>query len=563
MRKQLKISLNENNVKKIFLVIIFFTFILLLYKNPFSERNLIPNLEPFPDSIHYLNPALNLATGHGLLLGREGRVSSPNVPFLYSLTLTPGFLLVKDVRFFYFTNVLLAFCGLLFFYKFLKKISLTSYIALLILFLYATNYFIYWYPNLPMAENLVLPLFLIALYLLVARLTIKNAIIAAIVGVGFYATKYASLILTITFLSLYLLKILLALYPVSKESRLSFKIEKKQAALPLAFGLSTLISFTVFFLAEFLKGNNILYQIYALMVPILIKAPVVQSEGLPVAVGSWFSVSYFSRNFPVYLGAITGDSMRFLWDFTPIVPKYIAIPALAGIFAGLFKSGYRFISFSLLILILMPIIFISTFYSNDARYIYNAIPSLLAGFGLFLNFVFKFFEEKKLQKVFYGLLLSFFLLYAFSNLYRLKYQIVLNLKYAETPWYYVSAKTFDDYFATLPKSQEPPILISSIPPYYIDFFNKSGFKQLPLSREQEFTKGNAIVWGVNDYSDFIKMYKKYIEHGSDLYVTNAGLGNTGYLYRDYNLIKDNFTLTEVKEGCLNTCNIFKLNPKNP
>ena len=46
------------------------TFTLLLLKNPFSERNLISNLEPYPDTIHYINPALSFIKGNGFIVER-------------------------------------------------------------------------------------------------------------------------------------------------------------------------------------------------------------------------------------------------------------------------------------------------------------------------------------------------------------------------------------------------------------------------------------------------------------------------------------------------------------
>lgn len=552
----------EKYLKILFMAAIVVTFLLLLYKNPFSERNLVPNLEPFPDTIHYLNPALSFIKGHGLVIERDSRSMNPSVPFLYSIALVPGFLLVSDVRFFYITNIILALAGLFFFNKFLSEVIKNKYIVLMVLFLYVTNYFIYWYPNLPMAENLMLPLYLISLYLLVSKVTTKNIILASIIGIGFYATKYANLILTITFLILYLTKILITIYKTPKKIKLSFTFENEKPTLPAVFCLSTFLAFSVFFSIEFLtKGNNILYQVYELIAPIFAAAP--RGDGGVVApVQSWFSLSYFSKNFPIYINAIMGNPMRFLWDFTPLVPKYIALPALIGILAGILIKGFKFFSFSLLLLILTPIIFISTFYSTDARYIYNSLPSLLTGFGLFLNFIYLALKQKKLEKFFYLLLIVFFLFYAFTNLYRIKYQIALNLKHTETPWYYISARTFNDYFSSLSKTEKPPTLITALPPYYVDFYNHSGFRLLPLSREQEFTKVKEIVWGDNDYSNFVKLYSAYLERGEDLYVTNAGLGGTGYLNRDYDLIKNNFTLTKVKDGCLDTCNIFRLTPKN-
>ena len=90
-------------------------FILLLAKNPFSIRTLIPNFEPYPDTIHYINSAQSFIRGHGLQIWREGRILKTTVPPLYSLVLIPIFLINIDARMFYFANVFLAFGSFLFF----------------------------------------------------------------------------------------------------------------------------------------------------------------------------------------------------------------------------------------------------------------------------------------------------------------------------------------------------------------------------------------------------------------------------------------------------------------
>ena len=64
-----------------------------------------------------------------------------------------------------------------------------------------------------MAENLVLTLYSIGLYLLVSKLTLKNAFFAGTVGISFYATKYASISLTLTYLFIYAFKVFLSLIP--------------------------------------------------------------------------------------------------------------------------------------------------------------------------------------------------------------------------------------------------------------------------------------------------------------------------------------------------------------
>lgn len=559
----------EKFINLLLLIVIFLTFSLLLLKNPFSQRNLIPNLEPFPDSIHYLNPPLSFLEGKGFVIEREGRTIRPAVPFLYSTSLIPGFLINRDARSFYFTNVILALLGLVFFYKFLGKVLSNTYITLFILLLYTTNYFIFWYPNLPMAENLVLTLYLIGLYLLVSRLTIRNAFFAGVIGISFYATKYASSSLTLTYLFLYFSKVFLNLIPEFRNFNLNslwqnpnkFLKRKYIFSVPLSFILgsgSALLLF--FFIDSLVRGNNIFSQLLEHVGSLVVSKT---SSGSTSAPEGWFSFGYFKEHLLIYLNALLGNQMRFLWDYTPLTPKYIALPAIAGIIISLFKSQKKFLSFALMFFILVPIIAISPFYTTDARYIYHVIPTLLTGFGLFLVFIYNLLERLKLKKAFYMLLIALFVFYCVTNFQRLKYQIALNLKHSETPWHYMSVKNFNNYFQT--GSIDPydkPMLITALQPFYIDFFSNSNYTLLPLSNSQEFYRRAETVWGPNDYSDFITLYTKYLKGGREVYVSNAALGNGGFLYNGFNAIKDNFILEEVKNGCFDSCNIYKLTPKN-
>src|SRR5258708_7892725 len=172
---------------------------LLLLRNPYSDRTLIPNLEPYPDSIHYISPALGLLRGQGLNINREGRKLLPGVPPLYSLVLVPGFILNQDVRTFYIVNIVLAFVAFFFFYLIVAKITSNKFFLFLLMCLYATNYTLYWFPELAMAENLILPLILVALYLLVSPVTSRKAFLAGAIAFSFFPTKFASLPLCFAF----------------------------------------------------------------------------------------------------------------------------------------------------------------------------------------------------------------------------------------------------------------------------------------------------------------------------------------------------------------------------
>lgn len=527
--------------------------LLLLYKSPFSDRNLISNLEPYPDTIHYITPAISFIKGEGFFMKREGRIKYPSVPFLYSAVLMPGFLMNSDARMFYFTNVLMAFLSLYLLFKIVDKLFQNPYITGFVLFLYVTNYFIYWYPTLAMADNLIIPLFLLAVLLLLEKNTPKRVLMTGLLAVGFYATKYAAVPLAAAMLLLCELKILLS-------------DEKQKIRFSAILLVSFLAAFVLFFGFEYLtKRTNIFESISTLFMPLFSEVTKI-SSGIPaVSSNSWFSLDYFPKNFKDYLGAITGHRMRFLWDSTPLVPKYIAVFGLFGLFFGLFTRKFRFIAICLLVFLFSQIVFMSAFYSTDGRYIYHAIPVILIGFGLFLTIIkdFLFIQKaKNLKIVFYLFLAVFFTGYLTTCFSRLKYQVSLNIRHTETPWYYVSIEEANKYFDSSPENNnKKPILISALPPYYVDYFSGNRYLLLPLSYNQEFPKEKEIVWGPQDYSDLIKLYSKYLNKGYEVYVSNYGLGNEAYLHADFDKINSNFTLVKVHEGCFNACNVFKLTPK--
>lgn len=554
----LKKYLTVKNLAVFLLLANFLTFTMLLLKNPFSERNLISNLEPYPDTIHYISPALSLIHGKGFNIEREGRVIEPTVPFLYSAILVPLYLIHDDARTFYFTNVLIAMGGALLFYLFLTRVVSNRFIPPLTLFLYVTNYFVYWYPNLAMAENLGLGLFMASIFLLTSKVTTKNIILAGILAVSFYAAKYAYFTLSAVFITAYLIKILLEEKLLNSFSYKRMNIKKYRTI--FIFVSCLVISLGVFFLVEYsIRGVVVFQKIQYLLEPL---TGISKEEVSPASVNSWFSYTYFDKNFQIYSGAVMGNPMRFLWDFTPLLPKYLAILSLTGLLAGIVIKKYRLTAAYLAGSIVLPILFLSTFYAADARYIFNTIPALLGGLAILLSILFKFLSRKKLTHIFYAGLILIFIFYSVGSFMRIKYQTVLNLKYAETPWNYISVKTFNEFFGNRNFTPDKkPVLITALQPFYIDIFSNGKFKLLPLAKDQEFTNNSTIVWGEEDYSDFIGIYRKYLRDNREVFVTNASLGNEGYLYLGYDRIKDNFNLELVHKGCLDTCNIYKLKEK--
>ncbi len=535
-------------------------FILLLAKNPFSIRTLIPNFEPYPDTIHYINSAQSFIRGHGLQIWREGRILKTTVPPLYSLVLIPIFLINIDARMFYFANVFLAFGSFLFFYFILRKLVTSNHllITFVSLFLYVTNYFIYWYPSLAMAENLTLFLFMGGIYLLMLPATRKNVILASVISIAFYITKYAGIPLTGFYFLSYCLKIVVesSSHPdrsggISriKDSSANARNDKLIHVILLfvvAFGL-----FLLYSLWEWqTKGSTLLITLLNVFLP--------HKSSTLVGSGSWFSLQYLPSHLLEYLKAIVGGySVRFLWDNTPIVPIFVGIPGLLGLIFGIFKKQTRVLSISLLSILLSSILFMSTFYSLDMRYLYHGIPTLLIGFVMFWEFL---LSSKNVTRYTLHVVLVVLFLFSFAtSAARLKKQIMLNLKYAETPWYYLSVVKLNEYFAKLPIKKQKTIVISSLIPYYIDFYSNKTYDLLPLSLEQEFRNNRKEAWGNNDYSDLLALYKSYLDRGYDVYVHNYGLGNEKKLQNDHDAIHTYFKTTLVSAGCFGACNIWRVN----
>lgn len=523
---------------------------LLIYKDPFSQRTLIPNFEPYPDTFFYINPALSLIKGDGMHIVREGRVLKPNVPPLYSLTLTPIFLIRQDPRMAYYVNVILAFTSLFLFWAILRKLFTNKLIVYLLLILYTTNYFIYWVPTLIMAENLTLTLFLAVMFLFLSKVSKNNLATTAFFAIAIYATKYANIPISIAVAAVYLIKIVF----FGTAGRKTYTV------------LSFLAAMTGFFLLLaafewFVRGNNLLAPIMGNLSLIFQSVPQTISEPQVSVRSSWFGIEYIQKNLPLYINSLIGNPNRFLWDQTPLVPKLAAVLGLIGLFVGIIRKKTRLFALSLLLPLFALIIFMLTFYSFDARYIYIAIPVLLFGLGLFLNF----FADRIIsnRKILLNLLILVALsVYLFSNFIRIKSQISINLRYSETPWNYIAILKTNEYF--LPDkiiNGRKPILISALPPYLVDYFSNNNYKLLPLAYQQEFRGFKEVVWGPNNYSDLLKLYTKYLNEGFNVYVSRAGLGNEGYTNHDFNSIVAAFDTKIVFSGCYDQCNIYSVKLK--
>lgn len=516
------------------------TLLVLLAKNPYSERNLISNFEPFPDTFHYVVPPRCWLTGQGWKLCRPHQEGlKPEVPPLYSIGLIPFYLVNFDPRTFYFANILLSLTALSFFYLIIKRLTKFPLLQALILFVYVTNYFIYWYPNLAMAENLILPVFLAACWLFLRNL--QRFKLTELVELGLLSSSF------------YFIKPAYAIFsPLILGWLLILLIKHRHQFSPLfqKLGVSAVIALTSYLLLRNLSSIRWVLRGFSQ----LSLTPLAQDN-------NWFSFNHWLHNFPQYLQALVGKPIPFLWDRTPLVTPWMGWLGLGGYVLTLLRKKLRLKGLFFLSLLLAQIIFIASFYAIDGRYIYHAIPLMLIGMVMALDWLGLKLKTVHRSIVFGGLLILMGLVYVYPKLSLLKTQVMLNLKYAEQPWWYLAVKQLDEAIINQPApiNGTRPVLIVAHPPFLFDFYSHHTFDLLPLTVNQDFRKDSrAKLWGPYDYSNYLKLYESFLKAGRTLYVTNYGLGNEKSYHQDYQAILDHFQTELISSGCYEQCNLFQL-----
>lgn len=551
-------------LKKHFFSLIFVSIslllVILLAKNPYSERNLIANLEPFPDAQYYTTVPRCFLSGQSWKMCRLFDSSikgiKPAVPPAYSLAILPSYIFNSDVRNFYFINVLLALISLFLFFKISQNFFKNKIIISVILLFYVTNYYIYWYPSLAMAENLFLPLFLAGVLLMQSKISAKNSLMVGLVAAGFYATKYAYAPLTVVFPIIYSLKVL-STKKTGKEKLTHFSL----IAIPAGAIITNLLG---------------IKQILSVFNEVSNGAIDSTSDSRVTSGGGYFSISYFSKHIWKYSNALIGKSQRFLWESAPLVENWIALPGLIGLLASTFLSinfkqtevKQKFSKLYLGLAVLAQLLFISTFYVVDIRYVYHFLPTLLLGFGFFLEFLSKSMLKEKGK--FLGFIAMILIISLGTNAMKLKSVIMINLKYAETPWWYLSQQVMNDYFdkqetdtelTTTQQTSSKPLLITLASPFLTDNYSNQNYEVLPLDAQQDFRGNMPEVWGPNNYESLLNLYAKKITDGNEVYITNYGVNAASHFKQSYKEIEDAFILTKVSSGCYDLCNIYKLDLK--
>jgi hypothetical protein len=497
----------------------------------YSLDTLVPNLEPYPDTLYYATPAWNFIKGDGFSMSLNNYEVKQVTPPLYSLYLIPFFALFQDVRAFYIANMVLLLGSIILFLKTSQHLFKTKWSPLITLvsgIFLVTNFYIFTLPTLLLAENITVFLSALSVYLLVIPYKKNLLFLSAVLGSLFWFIKLSNLLFGISFSILYILKL--------------WKEKKKDVL--IRYILLSFFSFALFivyiYFSSFLKDHKNL------------------------ASGASFGVSYFIPNWSLYVQNLLGGDTRSLWFHEKLISPFITILIIIGILVSIVVKKWRYLSLQLLFFVFSTVLFLSFFYAQDARYILGVFPALLLFIGILLSVLFENVPSKISLAIVSIVLGMYVLIPAFGYkdealLISMKKQIGLNFKHREVPWNYIAVQEWNTFFGG--KRNEKSYLGTVLPIYYVNLFSNQSYTYLPLVVGQDFFPGKGELGDQMNIHSIEDHYRKLLKKGARLYVTRYYINNLSSWEKEYTQLQEAFTFTEVHTGCLGSCSIYQLGLK--
>ncbi len=447
------ISLFKKNKFKVTLIVLWLVFVSLSFRNPFNNRSILPNLEPYNDSLYYSLPTINFLKGKGFVMSAFGREVTNLVPPLYSIYLLPFFAIFQNIRIFYIANMILALGSIYFFCKSCKIIFKNNFIVLFLGGILVTNFYFYNLPSLLMAENPTIFLTIFSFYLLISKKSKRNVILAGILGVIFWLIKSSNLSLGIVFYLLYLIKLL-----------------------KNGFYLKRNILLKYYFFSAILSG--VVYLIY-------FKFIYVSNVGFNSTAQSSFDLSNFVQNFKFYINSLLGNETRYLWYQELLLVKPFFILAILGLIIGILTRKRRILALVSMVYFLGLVIFMSFYFFSDLRYIQAILPFLILGIGILVEFI--WLKVDKMIGLVILFILVIFYLFASSHyadnrekvVISFKKQLALNFKYKQDPWNYYTVENFNEF---LQDKEGKNYIASFLSPFFVEVYTNGSFDYLTIGK---------------------------------------------------------------------------------
>lgn len=508
-------------------------FVFLSFKKVNTSDTLIPNLEPYPDSLYYSVPAWNFVHGNGFSMKTQNTVIKQQTPPLYGIYLIPFFALFNNVRSFYYANMILLISVIILFALIIDKIFFGKkiYKGILILFLgffLVTNFYFYSISQLLMAEPITVFLVTLGIYLYVSETSILYTLIAGQIGFLLIMVKLSNIPYAAILSILFFVK---------------FFPNKKSGKYFILFLISTGIG--IIYLLSYVFTSKLLLN----------------HKNLG---GTDFNLIHFKEGIKIYIQTLLGNpGIRYLWFTERFTSSIVVLLTLIGVVAGLLKSNYRKIVFVLLSLVILVVLFMSFFVTRDIRYIIAILPVYV----IFMGFSVQEISSKTNNTVAILFMLIVIILSLFLKsqnnkneiaIITFKKQVGLNLRHREVPWNYEAVEIFNNF--TKNADPKKTYIGTFLPPPFIEIFSNKKYQTLPISSWQEFywLEPNLLKKIVGG-NDVLTRYKKLIEEGNDVYVTRYYASNVPSQWpKQFDELTANFLLNKVYDGCLGACDIYQL-----
>lgn len=490
----------------------------------FVSHHFASNLEPYPDGLLFALSARNLAQGHGLQLVYQSTALPLWVPPLYALILAPVYLMTANPLAFVLTNIGLGLLTMslvgLSVWQLTKK-PLAVAVSLMVL---ATHLYLVWLVSVPMSENIALVWFSLALYILLkTKITLRHFCWLAFSVMALVLTRYASITTAAAIAVLSVVKL---------------KQQGDPMLTKVAIGLG-MAGAVVAGLVLLLTGNN----------PLSLLSGVTGQLLTDSAEARFYSLSFIPSSTAFYLKALIGLPTRFLWLTTPLTTLPVLLLSLVGGYYAFRTKKNRWPYLVLLVLLGSPLVLLSIFYSQDARYIVGSLPLLAVGAGLSYAYL-----SQNARPVITGIILAIVLIVQIWSQLPLARQVIAsNWMGRSVAWQYEAIKHSNQ---TLPNDS---YYITALPPYLVGAYGGNNYHTLPVSAEQEFAQKDIQSWGTElNFADLPATYDKLLLEGKKLYISNAYISHLSQVVADFDRLTQRYALKKISDGCLGTCNIYEL-----
>ncbi|PIY80785.1 MAG: hypothetical protein COY80_01120 [Candidatus Pacebacteria bacterium CG_4_10_14_0_8_um_filter_42_14] len=501
----------------------------------FQKTHFLQNLEPYPDGILYALSARNFVQGEGMQLVYGDSALHFWVPRMYSIALIPGYLISSNPTVFYLSNVffgLLSLILLLYIVRITTEPAVAPVIAGLV---YLSHVYVLWLASVPMAENLVLPLFLAAVLGLVRMRDDWRYSLLAFSAAGLLFLTKLSLAVVI---GMILLLLLIGLYQGLSQKRkiIAWIISGAVASIFIFQYGATLLSLlsgdSPFYGFRFLLGN-------------------LNSYG-QMLLGS-------GGNFLWLQNALSSIGMLGIFVFA--VWQFLRSKSLEWRWRGWLLLGLFIAQFPIMLI----------FYVADARYIILTVPIFALAAGWLTQLQLEFLKSRKQRNIFFLSVGLTLVVQLWVQLPLVRQVVAANLLGRTVGWQLEEIRHFDQVL----KNDSEVFLITALPPFLVEAYSVGSYRVLPMSNSQEFLQKSQWVWGcdidpeesnicteekissqVYSSESLTRLYDQLFAEGKKLYISNAYISHSHEVVLDYEELEKTYSFELVSEGCLGTCNVY-------